>query len=84
MLASLTTNVDGADIHHIATTSLFCSRAGLIFYRKGVRSVDKKGKEIMYDLEDKINFSVFPSLQGGPHNHAIAGVAVALRQVRTN
>lgn len=57
------------------------SRAGLIFYRKGVRSVDKKGKEIMYDLEDKVNFSVFPSLQGGPHNHAIAGVAVALRQV---
>lgn len=35
----------------------------------------------MYDLEDKVNFSVFPSLQGGPHNHAIAGVAVALRQV---
>lgn len=56
-------------------------RAGMIFYRKGVRSVDKKGREIMYDLEDKVNFSVFPSLQGGPHNHAIAGVAVALRQV---
>jgi len=36
----------------------------------------------MYDLEDKVNFSVFPSLQGGPHNHAIAGVAVALKQVR--
>lgn len=43
--------------------------------------MDKKGKEIMYDLEDKVNFSVFPSLQGGPHNHAIAGVAVALKQV---
>ncbi|XP_015199812.1 serine hydroxymethyltransferase, mitochondrial [Lepisosteus oculatus] len=55
-------------------------RSGLIFYRKGVRSVDKKGKEVMYDLEDRINFSVFPSLQGGPHNHTIAGVAVALRQ----
>ncbi|MEQ2201039.1 hypothetical protein XENOCAPTIV_006671, partial [Xenoophorus captivus] len=55
--------------------------AGLIFYRKGLRSVDKKGKEIMYDLEDKVNFAVFPSLQGGPHNHAIAGVAVALKQV---
>ncbi|KAL0191861.1 hypothetical protein M9458_014559, partial [Cirrhinus mrigala] len=54
--------------------------AGLIFYRKGVRSVDKKGKEVVYDLEEKVNFSVFPSLQGGPHNHAIAGVAVALKQ----
>lgn len=35
----------------------------MIFYRKGVRSTDKKGKEIMYDIEDKINFSVFPGLQ---------------------
>uniref|UniRef100_A0A669C875 glycine hydroxymethyltransferase n=1 Tax=Oreochromis niloticus TaxID=8128 RepID=A0A669C875_ORENI len=59
------------------------SRAGVIFYRKGVRSVDKKGKEIMYDLEDRVNFSVFPSLQGGPHNHAIGGVAVALRQAQS-
>ncbi|XP_035244430.1 serine hydroxymethyltransferase, mitochondrial isoform X1 [Anguilla anguilla] len=63
--------------------SLRGSRAGLIFYRKGVRSVDKKGREVLYDLEDKVNFSVFPSLQGGPHNHAIAGVAVALRQAST-
>lgn len=63
------------------TVSL-ATRSGLIFYRKGVRSVDKKtGKEILYDLEDRINFSVFPSLQGGPHNHAIAAVAVALKQV---
>lgn len=57
-------------------------RAGLIFFRKGLRSVDKKGREVMYDLQDKVNFAVFPSLQGGPHNHAIGGVAVALRQVR--
>ncbi|RLV84470.1 hypothetical protein DV515_00016187 [Chloebia gouldiae] len=57
------------------------ARSGLIFYRKGVRSVDKKtGKETLYDLEDRINFSVFPSLQGGPHNHTIAAVAVALKQ----
>uniref|UniRef100_H3CNM2 Serine hydroxymethyltransferase n=1 Tax=Tetraodon nigroviridis TaxID=99883 RepID=H3CNM2_TETNG len=60
--------------------SLRGARSGLIFYRKGIRSKDKKGKEIMYDLEDKVNFSVFPSLQGGPHNHGIAGVAVALKQ----
>ena len=46
-----------------------------------MRSVDKKGREVTYDLENKVNFAVFPSLQGGPHNHAIAGVAVALRQV---
>ncbi|XP_074500888.1 serine hydroxymethyltransferase, mitochondrial-like [Sebastes fasciatus] len=63
--------------------SLRGARAGLIFYRKGVRSVDKKGREVTYDLQDKVNFAVFPSLQGGPHNHAIAGVAVALRQAST-
>uniref|UniRef100_A0A4W6BTK7 glycine hydroxymethyltransferase n=1 Tax=Lates calcarifer TaxID=8187 RepID=A0A4W6BTK7_LATCA len=63
--------------------SLRGSRAGLIFYRKGVRSVDKKGREVTYDLQDRVNFAVFPSLQGGPHNHAIAGVAVALKQAST-
>uniref|UniRef100_A0A8C6WKM6 Serine hydroxymethyltransferase n=1 Tax=Neogobius melanostomus TaxID=47308 RepID=A0A8C6WKM6_9GOBI len=58
-------------------------RAGLIFYRKGVRSIDSKGKETMYNLESLINQAVFPGLQGGPHNHAIAGVAVALKQAMT-
>jgi len=55
-------------------------RGGMIFYRRGQKGVDKKGNPIMYDLESRINQAVFPSLQGGPHNHAIAGVAVALRQ----
>lgn len=41
----------------------------------------KSGREIPYTFEDRINFAVFPSLQGGPHNHAIAAVAVALQQV---
>ncbi|XP_043945523.1 serine hydroxymethyltransferase, cytosolic isoform X2 [Protopterus annectens] len=59
-------------------------RAGMIFYRKGVRSVDPKtGKEIMYNLEGPINQAVFPGLQGGPHNHAIAGIAVTLKQAMT-
>jgi len=56
------------------------ARGGMIFYRRGQKGVDKKGNPIMYDLESRINQAVFPSLQGGPHNHAIAGVAVALRQ----
>ena len=37
--------------------------------------------DIMYDFDKNIDFAVFPSLQGGPHNHAIAGVGVALKQV---
>lgn len=36
---------------------------------------------MLYDYEDKINQAVFPGLQGGPHNHTIAGLAVALKQV---
>lgn len=34
----------------------------------------------MYDFEDRINFAVFPSCQGGPHNKAIAGVGAALAE----
>jgi len=60
--------------------SLRGARSGMIFFRKGQKGVDKAGKPIMYDLESRINNAVFPALQGGPHNHAIGGVAVALRQ----
>ena len=56
-------------------------RSGVIFFRRGVRSVDpKSGKEMMYDLEEKINQAVFPGLQGGPHNNTIAAIATALLQ----
>ena len=37
----------------------------MIFYRK--------------ELGDEINQAVFPGLQGGPHNHTISGLAVALK-----
>jgi len=55
-------------------------RAGMIFFRKGTKAIDKNGKEIKYDFQQKVDFAVFPRLQGGPHNHAIASVAVALKQ----
>ena len=54
------------------------------FYRKGVKEVNKQGKEVFYDYEDKINQAVFPGLQGGPHNHTITGLAVALKQATTS
>lgn len=51
-------------------------RSGLIFFRKMDPTLTHKT-----DLEERVNFAVFPSTQGGPHNHTIAAVAVALKQV---
>lgn len=64
--------------------SLRGPRGAMIFFRKGVRSTDAKtGKQTLYDLEGPINFSVFPGHQGGPHNHTITALAVALKQAQT-
>jgi len=61
--------------------SLRGPRAGMIFYRKGPKPPKKgQAENAVYDFEDKINFAVFPSLQGGPHNHQIGALAVALKQ----
>mmetsp|Transcript_5865 Transcript_5865/g.10673 ORF Transcript_5865/g.10673 Transcript_5865/m.10673 type:complete len:503 (+) Transcript_5865:61-1569(+) len=63
--------------------SLRGPRGAMIFYRKGQKEQDKNGNPIMYDLEDKINFAVFPGLQGGPHNHTIGALATCLKQANT-
>lgn len=52
--------------------SLRGPRSGLIFYRKDSRNFEKL-----------INDAIFPSLQGGPHVHQIAGVATQLLEVKT-
>ncbi|CEP64931.1 glycine hydroxymethyltransferase SHM2 LALA0_S15e00628g [Lachancea lanzarotensis] len=76
---------DFADI--VTTTthkSLRGPRGAMIFFRRGVRSTNPKtGKEVLYDLENPINFSVFPGHQGGPHNHTISALATALKQAAT-
>merc|ERR1719272_370014 len=75
---------DYADV--ITTTthkSLRGPRGAMIFFRKGQRSVDKKGNKIMFDIEEKINAAVFPGLQGGPHNHTITALSVALKQAQS-
>lgn len=64
---------DYADV--VTTTthkSLRGPRAGMIFFRK-----DERG------FEPLINQAVFPALQGGPHEHQIAGVATQLKEVMT-
>jgi len=58
---------------HVVTTtthkSLRGPRGGMVFYKK--------------DLKDQIDSAVFPGLQGGPHNHTISALAVALKQANT-
>nr|CAG4718762.1 unnamed protein product [Naegleria fowleri] len=49
--------------------SLRGPRAGIIFAKK--------------ELMPKIDFAVFPGIQGGPHNHQIAAIATQLKQVQT-
>jgi len=63
--------------------SLRGPRGAMIFYRKGQRGTDKKGNPVMWDLENKINFAVFPGLQGGPHNHTIGALSTCLKQANT-
>lgn len=36
------------------------------------------------ELMDNINSSLFPGLQGGPHEHTIAGIAIALEETKTD
>lgn len=61
--------------HHIVLQ--LCQRKGyvVLFYMPG-----DKGNST---TEDSVNLAVFPGLQGGPHYHTVAGVAVCLRQVTT-
>jgi len=64
---------DFADV--VTTTthkSLRGPRAGMIFFKKDAR-----------EFERRINNAVFPSLQGGPHEHQIAGIATQLKEVMT-
>eukprot|EP01029_Cantina_marsupialis_P015060 TRINITY_DN32_c0_g2_i1.p1 TRINITY_DN32_c0_g2~~TRINITY_DN32_c0_g2_i1.p1 ORF type:complete len:489 (+),score=176.56 TRINITY_DN32_c0_g2_i1:99-1565(+) len=58
-------------------------RGAMIFFKKGVKEVKKDGTEVKWDLEEKINSTVFPGLQGGPHNHTISALATALKQCTT-
>mmetsp|Transcript_9440 Transcript_9440/g.17762 ORF Transcript_9440/g.17762 Transcript_9440/m.17762 type:complete len:469 (-) Transcript_9440:279-1685(-) len=64
------------DLCDVVTTtthkSLRGPRAGMIFFRK-----DERG------FEARINQAVFPALQGGPHEHQIAGIATQLKECMT-
>ena len=53
--------------------SLRGPRAGIIFFNKSKHP----------DLEQRINEAVFPQMQGGPHNNAIAAMATQFLEVMT-
>jgi glycine hydroxymethyltransferase len=49
--------------------------------RQTLQGTNAKGEVI--DHGDKINWAVFPGLQGGPHNHTIAALTVALHEAQS-
>ena len=62
---------------HIVTTTTHKTLRGP---RGGMIMVTKKGIEKDPELPKKIDKAVFPGLQGGPHENAIAAIAVCLKE----
>ncbi len=65
---------------HIVTTTTHKTLRGP---RGAIIMVTKKGLEKDPDLGKKIDSAIFPGLQGGPHNHTTAAIAVALKEAAT-
>lgn len=66
---------------HIVTTTTHKTLRGS---RGAMIMVTEKGLKKDPDLAKKINKSVFPGLQGGPHLNSIAGIGVALKEAMTS
>lgn len=62
---------------HIVTTTTHKTLRGP---RGGMIMVTKKGIAKDVDLPKKIDKAIFPGLQGGPHENAIAAIAVCLKE----
>lgn len=62
---------------HIITTTTHKTLRGP---RGGVIMVTEKGTQKDSDLPKKIDKAIIPGLQGGPHNHQTAAIAVALKE----
>ena len=63
---------------HIITTTTHKTFRGP---RGGIIMVTQKGLDKDPDLSSKIDKAVFPGLQGGPHDHTTAAIAVALKEM---
>ena len=66
---------------HIVTTTTHKTLRGP---RGGMIMVTEKGIKKDPDLPAKINKAIFPGLQGGPHDHQTAAIAVALKEAATS
>ena len=66
---------------HIVTTTTHKTLRGP---RGGMIMVTKKGLAKDSDLAGKIDRAIFPNLQGGPHDHTTAAIAVALKEAATS
>ena len=65
---------------HIMTTTTHKTLRGP---RGGIIMVTEKGLQKDPELADKIDRAVFPGLQGGPHDHQTAAIAIALGEAAT-
>lgn len=65
---------------HIVTTTTHKTLRGP---RGAMIMVTKKGLKKDPDLAKKIDKSIFPGLQGGPHENSIAAIAVCLKEAAT-
>jgi glycine hydroxymethyltransferase len=65
---------------HIVTTTTHKTLRGP---RGGMIMVTQKGLKKDPELGQKVDRAIFPNLQGGPHDHTTAGIAVALKEAAT-
>lgn len=70
-------HTDPSKYVHIITTTTHKTLRGP---RGGMIMVTKKGFAKDPELPEKIDRAIFPGLQGGPHDHTTAAIAVALKQ----
>ncbi len=65
---------------HIITTTTHKTLRGP---RGGIIMTTKRGIEKDADLPSRIDKAIIPGLQGGPHNHQTAAIAIALKEAAT-
>lgn len=65
---------------HIVTTTTHKTLRGP---RGGIIMATKRGLQKDPELGDKLDKAIFPGLQGGPHDHQTAAIAIALKEANT-